>query len=81
MSVDAKYKTAATASGGGRDGRTALADGTMSFDLVVPKELGAPAALALIPKSSSRWVIPPVSSRPCARHRPGQRSNVRRVQR
>src|ERR1700753_2976855 len=42
MSVDAKYKTTATASGGGRDGKTALADGTMSFDLVVPKELGGP---------------------------------------
>src|SRR5690349_6335864 len=42
MSVDAKYKTTATASGGGRDGRTALADGTMAFDLVIPKELGGP---------------------------------------
>jgi lipoyl-dependent peroxiredoxin len=42
MSVDAKYKAAATASGGGRDGKTALADGTMSLDLVIPKELGGP---------------------------------------
>lgn len=42
MSVDAKYKTTATASGGGRDGRTALADGTMALQLVVPKELGGP---------------------------------------
>ena len=42
MSVDAKYHTTATASGGGRDGKTALADGTMSFDLVVPNELGGP---------------------------------------
>lgn len=42
MSVDAKYTTTATASGGGRDGRTALADGTLAFDLVVPKELGGP---------------------------------------
>jgi lipoyl-dependent peroxiredoxin len=42
MSVDAKYKTSATASGGGRDGKTALADGTMSLDLVIPKELGGP---------------------------------------
>jgi Ohr subfamily peroxiredoxin len=42
MPVDAKYKTTATASGGGRDGRTALADGTMALDLVVPKELGGP---------------------------------------
>ncbi|OYW55077.1 MAG: organic hydroperoxide resistance protein, partial [Rhizobiales bacterium 12-68-15] len=29
MSVDAKYKTTATATGGGRDGKTALADGTL----------------------------------------------------
>jgi osmotically inducible protein OsmC len=42
MSVDVKYETAATASGGGRDGKTALADGTMSLDLVIPKELGGP---------------------------------------
>jgi Ohr subfamily peroxiredoxin len=42
MSVDAKYKTTATASGGGRDGKTALADGTLDLQLVVPKELGGP---------------------------------------
>jgi osmotically inducible protein OsmC len=42
MPVDAKYKTTATASGGGRDGRTALEDGTLAFQLVVPKELGGP---------------------------------------
>ena len=42
MSVDAKYRTAATASGGGRDGQTALADGTMALQLTVPKELGGP---------------------------------------
>jgi Ohr subfamily peroxiredoxin len=42
MPVDAKYTTTATATGGGRDGRTALADGTMALDLVVPKELGGP---------------------------------------
>jgi Ohr subfamily peroxiredoxin len=42
MSVDAKYKTSATASGGGRDGKTALADGSMSLNLVIPKELGGP---------------------------------------
>src|SRR3954469_20215905 len=42
MSVDAKYKTKATASGGGRDGKTQLEDGTMALDLVVPKELGGP---------------------------------------
>ena len=42
MSVEAKYTTTATASGGGRDGHTALADGTLALDLVVPKELGGP---------------------------------------
>ncbi len=42
MPVDAKYKTTATATGGGRDGRTALADGTLSLQLVIPKELGGP---------------------------------------
>lgn len=42
MSVDAKYKTVATAMGGGRDGKTALADGSMALQLVVPKELGGP---------------------------------------
>ena len=42
MPVDVKYKTTATASGGGRDGKTALADGTLDFQLVVPKELGGP---------------------------------------
>jgi osmotically inducible protein OsmC len=42
MSVDVKYKTSATAHGGGRDGRTSLADGTLSLQLVVPKELGGP---------------------------------------
>ena len=42
MPVDAKYKTTATATGGGRDGKTALADGTMALQLTVPKELGGP---------------------------------------
>ncbi len=42
MPVDAKYKTTATATGGGRDGRTSLADGTLAFQLVIPKELGGP---------------------------------------
>ncbi len=42
MSVDAKYKTSATAHGGGRDGKTALDDGTLALQLVVPKELGGP---------------------------------------
>jgi len=42
MPVDAKYHTSATATGGGRDGKTALKDGTLSLQLVVPKELGGP---------------------------------------
>ncbi len=42
MTVDAKYRTKATASGGGRAGKTALEDGTMALQLVVPKELGGP---------------------------------------
>jgi len=42
MPVDAKYKTTATATGGGRDGKTSLADGTLALQLVVPKELGGP---------------------------------------
>ena len=42
MPVDAKYKVTATATGGGRDGRTALADESMALQLTVPKELGGP---------------------------------------
>lgn len=42
MPVDARYTTTAIASGGGRDGRTALTDGTLELQLVVPKELGGP---------------------------------------
>jgi Ohr subfamily peroxiredoxin len=42
MSVNALYHTSATATGGGRDGKTSLADGTLALQLVVPKELGGP---------------------------------------
>jgi lipoyl-dependent peroxiredoxin len=42
MSVDAKCEVIATASGGGRDGKTVLADGTMFLNLLIPKELEAP---------------------------------------
>jgi Ohr subfamily peroxiredoxin len=42
MSVNALYHTSATAHGGGRDGKTALDDGTLEFQLTVPKELGGP---------------------------------------
>ena len=42
MPVNALYKTSATAHGGGRDGKTALDDGTLALQLTVPKELGGP---------------------------------------
>ena len=42
MPVNALYHTTATASGGGRDGHTELKDGTLAFDLGIPKELGGP---------------------------------------
>jgi lipoyl-dependent peroxiredoxin len=50
MTVDVKYRTTATANGGGRDGKTALADGTMSLDLTVPKELGGPGGAGANPE-------------------------------
>jgi Ohr subfamily peroxiredoxin len=42
MPVNALYKTSATATGGGRDGKTSLTDGTLALQLVIPKELGGP---------------------------------------
>jgi osmotically inducible protein OsmC len=42
MPVNALYKTTATATGGGRDGKTSLDDGTLALQLVLPKELGGP---------------------------------------
>lgn len=50
MPVDVKYRTKATASGGGRDGKTALDDGTMELQLGVPKELGGPGGNAANPE-------------------------------
>ena len=41
MSVDVKYRTSATATGG-RDGQAATTDGTFSVKLAIPKELGGP---------------------------------------
>lgn len=41
MSVDVKYTTQATATGG-RDGRSTTADGTLDVKLTIPKELGGP---------------------------------------
>jgi osmotically inducible protein OsmC len=39
MPVDVKYRTTATAAGG-RDGRSATADGSLDVKLTTPKELG-----------------------------------------
>jgi len=39
MSIDVKYRTAATANGG-RDGRTRTEDGKLDLQLCTPKELG-----------------------------------------
>ena len=50
MPVTAVYKTKATATGGGRDGKTALADGTMALQLAVPKEMGGPGGDAANPE-------------------------------
>jgi Ohr subfamily peroxiredoxin len=41
MSLDVKYRTSATASGG-RDGRTRTEDGKLDLQLSTPKELGGP---------------------------------------
>ena len=41
MTVDVKYKTTATATGG-RDGHAATEDGTLDVKLSTPKELGGP---------------------------------------
>ena len=43
MSVDVKYKTTATATGG-RDGHAATEDGTLDVKLSTPKELGGSGA-------------------------------------
>ncbi|THH36183.1 organic hydroperoxide resistance protein [Aliishimia ponticola] len=44
------YSTSATATGGGRDGHTALDDGSYGTDLAVPKEMGGPGGDALNPE-------------------------------
>lgn len=41
MSIDVKYRTAATATGG-RDGRTRTEDGKLDLQLSIPKEIGGP---------------------------------------
>lgn len=40
MSVDVKYWTEAYATGGGRNGSAGLADGSLTFTMTSPKELG-----------------------------------------
>lgn len=44
------YTTSATATGGGRDGKTGLDDGSHDIALGVPKELGGPGGDALNPE-------------------------------
>ncbi|MEO8243285.1 MAG: organic hydroperoxide resistance protein [bacterium] len=44
MSVDPKYWTEATATGGGRNGLTKLADGKLTMTMTSPKELGGNGA-------------------------------------
>ncbi len=49
MSVDVKYRTAATANGG-RDGRTRTEDGKLDLQLSTPKELGGPGGQGTNPE-------------------------------
>jgi Ohr subfamily peroxiredoxin len=44
MSVDPKYWTEASASGGGRNGLTKLADGKLTITMASPKDLGGNGA-------------------------------------
>jgi hypothetical protein len=57
-----KYRTSATATGGGRDGRTALAGGTPEFQLVISKNSVDPAVMGPIRKAFLRSVTWPASS-------------------
>jgi Ohr subfamily peroxiredoxin len=49
MSIDVKYRAAATASGG-RDGRTRTEDGKIDLQLAIPKELGGPGGDGVNPE-------------------------------
>lgn len=49
MSVDVKYRTRATATGG-RDGRAVSEDGAVDVNLVVPRELGGPGGAGADPE-------------------------------
>lgn len=44
MTVDVKYTTEATATGGGRNGQTKLASGMLTMTMASPKELGGSGA-------------------------------------
>lgn len=44
------YSTSATATGGGRDGKTSTDDGTFKADLTVPSEMGGPGGDGLNPE-------------------------------
>ena len=44
------YRTSATATGGGRDGKSQVDDGSFTADLTVPKELGGPGGDGLNPE-------------------------------
>ena len=49
MSIDVKYRTAATATGG-RDGRTRTEDGKLDLQLSIPKEIGGPGGDGVNPE-------------------------------
>jgi lipoyl-dependent peroxiredoxin len=49
MSIDVKYRTAATATGG-RDGRTRTDDGKLDLQLAIPKEIGGPGGDGVNPE-------------------------------
>lgn len=61
MSVDVKYSTRATATGG-RDGEARSEDGRFVARLSTPKELGGAGGEGPTPSSCSRPAIRPVSS-------------------
>jgi Ohr subfamily peroxiredoxin len=50
MPTKVLYTISATATGGGRDGHTALTDGSFETDLVPPKELGGSGAAGMNPE-------------------------------
>ena len=65
MSVDVKYRTSATATGG-RDGQASTADGSLSVKLSLPKELGGvqvlvndtPAPLMMVRPGQIKFQVP-----------------------